>query len=42
MENVVPVSLTHLVGTLHNICRGRRSNSEHPTHRYLKCVGSSH
>ena len=30
MRQRVPVSLAQLVGTLHNLCRGRGSNSGHP------------
>ena len=31
----VPVSLAQLVGTLHNLCRGRGSNPGHPTSPHL-------
>jgi len=31
------LSLTQLVGTLNNICKGRRSNLEYPTYSSSKC-----
>jgi len=30
------VNLTQLIGTMHNICKGRNSNSEHPTYSPYK------
>jgi len=35
MLSIVPVSLAQLVGTLHNLCRGRGSNPGHPTSPHL-------
>jgi len=33
--DLVPVNLTQLVGTLHNICKGRGSNPEHHISSHL-------
>lgn len=37
-QKKVYMNLTQLIGTLHNTCRDRGSNSRHLTSSHLKCV----